>query len=224
MQDTFTRANGSIISGAGEIGATWTQHPLTGASCTIVSNRLRGPGSAAFNYASGLPGGPDYDVYGTLEFFTDNNLNAIGVAGRMSTTVATMYLAWWNCVTNNYELYKVVTGTFTLLGSFAGTPAPSEVMLRMRGDQISLLVDDVVRVGPVTDTAITGAGRAGVRASGAAGDAIGVHLQNIEAIDPISLTTTVETLWVPVGPDAQLEWQADDVVSMDAEILGYELA
>ena len=37
-------------------------------------------------------------------------------------------------------------------------------------------------------------------------------------------SNNIDTRWVPIGPDRQLEWQADHLTTLQAQVLGYELS
>jgi hypothetical protein len=67
VNDTLTGTNGtSLQSHTGEVGATWTKHPSSGAQdANIQSNRvyLESPGGANVSYyASGALGSAEYGV------------------------------------------------------------------------------------------------------------------------------------------------------------------
>src|SRR5208282_4588688 len=62
------------------------------------------------------------------------------------------------------------------------SPGDSHRMtLRMHGTSISLLVDGIVRVGPITDASISAAGYAGIYGGAAVTDTTGTHLDNFNA-------------------------------------------
>jgi hypothetical protein len=192
VSDTFTDTSATALeSHTGETGATWVKNSTYAGGLVISdANRCRhvDDTSNAGYYASGTPAAADYEVQGTVRFLSDLN-GGIGIGGRMSTSADTMYFAHYNNNAANeaFDLYKIVAGSYTQLGSSYSDPlgaGDERVMrLRMEGDQISLYVDDVLRIGPITDTALTVAGRAGIRAFLNATDAGGIHIDTFSATD-----------------------------------------
>lgn len=78
----------------------------------------------------------------------------------------TYYYARHNNVTGNFELYKRVSGTFTLLGSTAGSFASNDVFtLECIGTAIKFYVNNVLTVS-VTDSSITTGNFGGLRMIG----------------------------------------------------------
>jgi hypothetical protein len=86
-----------------------------------------------------------------------------GVYGRMSVGATTAYGAF--NVAGTCTLYAANAGTFTVLGTSScgwGVGATHTISLVMLGNQISEQVDGVVVIGPVTDSSISAAGKAGL--------------------------------------------------------------
>ena len=115
--------------------------------------------------------------------------SANGVTLRQSTTVNTFYMFRFAQATGNYELYKFIAAVSTLLASYTPTPAVAagdvhSLRITARGSLIAGLVDGA-QVVSATDTAITAAGRAGIRTTAVAspGDTVGIHLDNFKLID-----------------------------------------
>lgn len=104
-----------------------------------------------------------------------------GVVGRINTSADTAYFARHTTVGEQWQLFKVVAGSSTQLGTpLSATPTIDQVYrltLRMIGSAISVLLDGVVII-TATDTAITAAGMAGLRVSGTASNSAGLHLDN----------------------------------------------
>jgi hypothetical protein len=108
------------------------------------------------------------------------------VIGRASTSSNTYYRAGYFGPGTDWELYKVVNGTSTLLGTYDQTlsaGATYTVKLDMQGSTIRLLVNGVERIS-VTDASITAAGRGGVRlgylgATSVPSNTSGLHLDNL---------------------------------------------
>lgn len=199
LNDTFTGTDGDtlISTHVGETGATWTRNTVgtfSGGQFVIKTNRIYTSGVTAMVYASGTPASADYSVILNLHVVTIANINILGAAGRSSTNANTMYLAYINRVTSGgtwtVYLNKRVTGTNTSFGNFViTTPTAGSdhtLELRMVGDQISLYYDGVLQVGPVTDTAITAAGRAGIYSDIAVTTTTGTHIDTITGSDIVS--------------------------------------
>lgn len=199
LNDTFTDTNGVVLSAhAGETGATWVKNTaLNGGDVTINTNRIYCSATPIAYYASGTPASADYTVTATI-YFASTALNAFAaVCGRQATGAATMYGAHIDRVTTGggqirFWLASYVAGTQVVMSPITViTPAAASshtVKLIMVGDQISATYDDTVVVhGPYTNTAITAAGKAGVRFSGAATTSTGFHIDDISAADPAAV-------------------------------------
>jgi hypothetical protein len=171
VNDTFTDTNGTALTAhTGEIGATWTLHPTTPtATWEIQTNRARNTTVAGAILASGTPHFPDYDVEAEFFLFADVS-TAFGIIGRCDPTVMTAYSFRHSQIVGQWELYKLVAGTGTLLDTVALdsiSPGTTVTMkLEMRGSDIRAYVDDVEVCGAV-DSAITATGRAGFRTTSA---------------------------------------------------------
>lgn len=182
--DTFTNTNISdLASHTGETGATWTEHPTASTTIQIASNRAAPNGSNGVYTASGAPTAADYDVSADV-YVASTTSAASGVIGRADATAATWYHARYNGATGNWELYKYVSGTTTLLGSYSQTLTVGNsynVKLSMRGTSLTVYVDGVARI-TTTDSAITAAGKAGMRTNNGS-QTVGYHLDNFTATD-----------------------------------------
>jgi hypothetical protein len=197
MADTFAGTNGAtVISRAGEIGATWTKLAASTAIThdTIQSNRAMGPAQSGTNiyYANGLPPSPDYDVTISVVQLTDNNTSHYSAVGRMSTTQNTNYFAQYAQSDHLFSLNLMNNNALTTLASVSLTPQ-STVTLRMVGDQISALADGVLVLGPVTNTAIAGAGLAGYRHGGLSTTTTAIHIDAIQASTVTQAGGTIPT-------------------------------
>lgn len=202
LSDTFTEASDMMLSAhTGETGATWTSHtstPFDGAHTAVrlsaAIDRVRpyfgGDGPEFLDYASGSPASADYDVTGQMFYAGPGGPNFsgdIGVAGRVSTSAATCYVAYWDEGVA-WTLGKWVAGTFTSLGTYAATTLTTSqtyaLKLSMVGTAIKLYLDGVERVA-VTDSDVSAAGKAGVylhqNSDGA--DTHGLQIDSITAAD-----------------------------------------
>lgn len=193
LNDTFTDTNGVALgSHTGETGATWTKHPASiyaSSAAAVQTNRIFASVGGTCFYASGIPASADYEVTGTINIVSAANVDAV-VCGRMSTSADTMYQVQIrrNAGTWTGKLFKGVAGVYTQLGS-TYTPATPTVgsdhtlKLGMVADQISGYYDGALVIGPVTDSAVTAAGRAGVLFSFAVTSSTGFHTGDITATD-----------------------------------------
>lgn len=192
--DTFVAADGTnVISHVGETGATWVRHTSTvGNQPAIDNNRAHvGTGTGTgMVYASGSPANADYDVSCEMTQVSDGTSQTVGPAGRINLAADTCYVVRFSDSLNAYQLFKIVAGTGTQLGSnVSATITPGDVLLlRMVGSSISALVNGAVVIGPITDAAITAAGKAGLRfsAGGVSGSSsTGIHVDNFSAVDAV---------------------------------------
>lgn len=198
VNDTFTDTNAVLLENhTGETGATWAK--VTGRSgvFTINTNRIYCTTTDAVYYASGSPASADYTVSGSVYVASTGTNSSIEVLGRAVTSALTYYSIYIERVsagggTIRLYLRKFVNASQTnLAGGYVITPAAASthtLTLKMVGDQISGLYDGTVVLGPVTDTAITAAGNAGVRGLTAVSTTTGFHFLDISAADPIAAT------------------------------------
>jgi hypothetical protein len=182
VSDSMTGTNWSDLHlHTGELGATWTRHTTTPSSRWYIFNNKVHCGVAGILYASGTPASADYSVQCDYTFFTD--ITAIGLAGRISTSVATLYYTYYNG--DELVLAKQINGAITSLNAVPSVMAAGNtyvLKLEMIGSAIKVFVDGVQRIS-VTDSTITAAGKAGVR-SAASNDAwTGKHIDNYLAFD-----------------------------------------
>ena len=188
--DTFTDTDGTALeSHTADDGGTWTEHTLytTGAMVISDANRARRSiGNNTCYYHSGAPASANYYVQCNVHQLS--SVSQQGIAGRIDTVLDTMYYARHNTAFERWDLRKLVAGVDSALGNFSQTLSNGvtyTAILKMDGDQISLYVDGVLRVGPITDSDISAAGKAGFRISGATGEtnSTGKHLDNFLAVD-----------------------------------------
>lgn len=140
---------------------------------------------------TGAPAGADYSIFADISRTTSGTSSPeFGVCGRMQASAATFYAAWHLRASNETRLYKCVAGTFTHISGTAyshtltpGTPV--QIELRMSGTSLSVYIDGVLRIGPVTDSSISTAGKAGIIgfAMRQAGVADTATIDNFDAVD-----------------------------------------
>lgn len=194
---SFTGTAGTELSAA---DSNWTKAPSSSAQNIILSDAGRGRldalnATASIYYHSGVPASADYSVSATLfAKETSGGATYIGVTGRQSTSANTHYLAWYGGTPNNaWQLYKVVAGAVTQLGSNSAQTLTDEtgyaVKLEMIGTAIKLYKEgSSTPTISVTDSAITAAGKAGIRgaqAGGSFGNTVGLHIDDFSADDAV---------------------------------------
>lgn len=200
--DSFTDSDGTLLSAH---GSSWTRHS-TGSSpssgIAITSNRARNTTAATDGayYHSGSPASADYSVSADVYVVSTDNTNEANVLARVSTSAATWYMARLlntGSTSANWQVYKRVAGTFTQLGSnVAQTIAASNsysLRLECIGTAIKLYtLGSGSAAISVTDSAISAAGKAGIRMYRSAGTITdGFHLDNFSGDDPASGSYTI---------------------------------
>lgn len=179
---------GPLSSHSPELGGPIVQHPTAGGLFYAVNNRAVCRSAAAGKgvmYYSGAPASADYSVQADIRIF--DATGAVGIVGRCSTTASTFYYTY---ITNNNSelvLAKMVGGAITSLDTFnsAGFFAAGStytVELRMAGTSIKVFVDTVERC-DATDSAITAAGRGGIRGINLSDTYTGKHIDNVRVYD-----------------------------------------
>lgn len=199
--DTFNDIDGTNLP---THDANWVKHGSSGSSQLIITNanRIRvgtTDSSETIYYHSGSPASADYTVQADFLKKDDSN-GAIFVCGRMSTTANTFY--GWRYVRDSgaslaaWQLYKRVAGTFTQLGSSVSQTLTTDVAyegkLRMSGSTIEGYKEGSGTPSvSTTDTAITVAGKAGLRATGyTSTNTSSLHLDNFSADDIVGSSAT----------------------------------
>jgi hypothetical protein len=190
VTDAFAEASSdtTLASHTGAVGATWTSHgdTATYTSTAVVNaaiDRLYGLGTAAY-YPSGNPASADY--YAQADFHVTDlaSVNA-AICVRMNISANTMYLLRLNNATT-WELRKIVAGVATTLASSTSN-VPSvgnarTIRLIISGTTLTVLNNGVQDNNlNATDSAISAAGKPGVRFSGAMTQTTGIHLKNFSA-------------------------------------------
>lgn len=169
--ETFSGTTGGTQTLQSYAPTVWAQHPNYTQDAHIgvqgqYAQNLSNIAAAVYRCIGSAyaPSSADYDVFADIAKLTGTNLCEMSVLGRVDATASTYYMGGYKHGTG-YRLFKLVAGVATQLGSTVAhtlTSTPEQIKLRMVGDQISLLVDGVVTIGPVTDSSITAAGTAGI--------------------------------------------------------------
>ena len=149
----------------------------------------------------------DYDVIASMYFATGSGSPSVGVCGRMAGPGGAALTFYQARIVNNGSgivLARFINGATVTLSSVAySAPAGAEpkLTLRMKGDQLSVLLDGVVVVGPITDSNITAAGYAGFRMASASANQIRIDNFAVEPIEE-GAAAIVATLSATLEPAA----------------------
>jgi hypothetical protein len=197
--DSFTGSTTNLTNHTGERGATWQYEAGSSSSFERISNanRVRGGGSGggsngySINNTNTTPPSPDYSVEADLVVVSNLSGDMAGVIGRLNTSNTTFYIARyeqagarWNLV--SYDNSNSPKATSLGVAAHALTVGQAyRVRLSMTGTAISLYVNGVLTVGPVTDGTWTAAGKAGIMdgeisSSPAKSDTVGLHFDNFQ--------------------------------------------
>ncbi len=155
FSDAFTRADSTVL-GNGWVEDTGDWSILANALHTVV---------AGICHQTTAPSTADYDVEVTLATYAGTA--GIGPIGRVADA-NNFYLV--HSRAGAFELWKVVGGAFTLLGSSAVSAGPGQVVkLSMAGTTIVGYSGGVAQV-TVTDASLAAIGSAGCRSDNTAAD------------------------------------------------------
>jgi hypothetical protein len=170
IEDSFTDTAGTMLTAhISDGGYAWTLltplHELTitdkgEAKGTVTSER------SLYQIGETIPTA-NYSVFGTLKSYeaTDGD---IGIAARIQDASNYYYMNYSGTSGGQFAIIKIVAGVLTSLGTYASVLPPDTVAsmeFRLSGTSLKGFVDGVERIS-VTDSAISAAGRAGVRAFG----------------------------------------------------------
>lgn len=215
--DSFAGTEGTELSA---YDAVWTKVTGVTGNAEIASERLRASSTTTpAYYHSGAPASADYAVSADLYFHESGATvgPAAGVIGRCSTSANTHYMGRY-AGNAGWQLFKIVAGTVTQLGvsvpEAVGAGSTKTCTLDMVGSTIRVLSDGVEKIS-VTDTAITAAGKAGVRFfnSTTPGDALGFHIAAFSADDGSSGTTYNQAITASATGTASIAKQPGLIVS-----------
>jgi hypothetical protein len=192
VQDSFTESSDvTLANHTGETGATWTVHSSGADNLRIlaaddfVKPASSGTTSPAY-YASGTPGAAEYTVKADIVRRGAGSIGAAaGVTGRGDTSANTLYLARYNGTAGQWQMFKIVAGTSTSLGTYSQTLTVSqayEMTFDITDSAKRLLVDGVERISS-SDNVITAAGKAGTRWLLNSADQFNMTMDNVVAED-----------------------------------------
>ena len=199
--ESFTGTEGAELAAH---NASFTKCPSLTGAIEIASNRGRCTSTTSPGYYhSGAPASADYQVTADLTKVSAA-VSFLGVIGRQSTSANTCYRCTVDptvtSTVGTLQLFKFVAGTATQLGSSTSvdyvTADTRQIKLEMVGSAIKAYWDGSGSPTiSVTDTAISAAGKAGVRgfSSAAPSDSVGGHITNFSADDIVSGVTITGT-------------------------------
>ena len=151
FSDDFNRANSS------DLGAGWVE---VSGDWSIVSNQLS-PGAAGGTIilrAAGAMDGNDNSAQATIAATT---AASHGVWCRGSSNLSSGYL--WRNDGSTWDLFSVIGGSFSVIGSYAAAAAPGDVAkIQAVGTTIKAFVNGVQRIS-VVDTGVTTGTSVGIR-------------------------------------------------------------
>jgi hypothetical protein len=233
--DSMSGPTGTLLqSRSGETAAGWTKVGFSDANAVLTdAGRIRKEGSStsgALYYASATPQSADYTVEADVYVRTNNLTNdMVGVVGRLDTSNAngTYYLARYEVASQKWMLYRRLNGSWDWLAESSAQALTQgstyRLALDMKGTAIRVLVDGV-QVVSVTDSAITGPGRAGVSLGFASGtstvtNTTGLHLDNFRvtpaAADSKGSNTGTFLGGVGLGTTGAIAGDSDTAASFD---------
>ena len=199
--DTFTGTSGTELHA---YDANWTEHTSYSSGNLILSDAnavRRDTTNTSLYYHSATPPSADYSVSADLFAKGANGDDSnTGVCGRVSTSANTFYMARFAFIsagTWGWQLYKFVGGTPTQLGSSSTDTLADEsttnIKLEMNGTAIKLYkAGSGTATISATDSAITAAGKAGIRFAGVTAETntTGMHITSWTA-DTLGVTYTL---------------------------------
>lgn len=189
--DTFTDTAGT---GLNTHDANWTLHTSysTGGCVITDANRVRrSTSNNTLFWHAGTPASADYEVSGDLfAKETDGGASSAGVVGRVDTAANTCYhWRYGGGTTDGWQLFKFVGGTATQLGSTSSQSLTDETAYAHKLRMVGTTIEGYKQGSgsptvSVTDSAISAAGKAGMRWVGTGElNTTGLHIDNFSADD-----------------------------------------
>lgn len=235
VSDDFTLTSGITLQSA---SSNWIKHPNAGEELyTTAEGRVRNGGSSSTGmcYNTAAPPSADYAVKANFVYVGSSATPTAGLTIRMSSSANTMYFGRHSSA-NGWQLYKVVSGTATQLGSSVAetfTSGTKEIKVVADGTTISLYNEgEATPVISVTDSAISAAGYGGFRLSGPMGPTTGIHADDFSvdtldaggtaytlALDTGSYSITGQSILAPVTLSLNLDTGSYNITGQDVSLL-----
>lgn len=190
--DSFSDTNWKLVTDhSPTLGGPIVKHPTDGGNWYTVNNRAlcRAPGLV---YYDTTPASADYTVQATVVLFS--SIGSAGVVGRVNTGQSTYYHAYINAGNDELVLVKRVAGTWTNIESKFGMGFSASasgvsytLALEMDGTALNVYINGGLEIDN-TDSAITAAGKGGIRAGIISDTYTGKHIDNFSIFDDTTPT------------------------------------
>jgi hypothetical protein len=185
LTETFTAANGTAITARpSDSGHTWGGHPSGSSTFTIHNNRAYcslGINNLAMSSALAQTA----DVQATYTFRYLSGDGSLGILLRLHPTAATFYMSRLNSA-NQWQIYKFVNGSATLLGSYSQSSSPPEdhtCIFDITGNVLTLTIGGTLRItANDSDAALANTRGVGLRDSSVT-TTTGKHLDSLVVTD-----------------------------------------
>lgn len=199
VSDAMSGSNwDDIHERTGEVGASWSRHPVTPSSRWYIYGGKVHPGVLGAVRPSGVTASADYDVQADYTIYTD--ISGSALCGRMHATDFTFYYTYYQ--SGELVLAKMIAGTPTSIGwwisTLTGGGTTYDLRLNMVGTAIKVFVNGVQRIS-VTDGSITATGTAGLRSAGANDATTGKHIDNFLVYDASSVVVPTARMSTMIG-------------------------
>lgn len=174
LAEDFLAPDGTLLENIGTGLVRSTASGNNGAAQVMNSRATQAAATnAVYCWGSNPAPSPNYEVSAKYFFNSSAGNPSVGVCARMAGSGGAPLTFYQARLVNNSSglvLARFLNGAAVTLQStpmsflFGDEP---KVTLRMQGDQLSVLLNDQLTLGPLTDSAITGAGYVGLRMASA---------------------------------------------------------
>jgi hypothetical protein len=162
--DSFNGLTGTELSThVADLGPAWVKHPTSASntSLALVNNRVRMVSDATNKTVRYYQDFSSIDNQYTVSahFVYLGAMSNTALIGRASKTLLTYYGLSYSASAGRWELYKQVSGVYTLLGSFAAVVNIDDihvVELVLRDDYKAAIIDGVERIRSTDNTIASG--------------------------------------------------------------------
>ncbi len=191
--DTFADTNGTALGSHTATGANggWGWVAIATDHLDIDTNQLLSPNGGYGAYqADSVLSSDDMQSGGDLVSWGSNQM--FGAYSRIDATNNYQYLTY-NNATGTHRIFKIVSGSSSQVGSNVNGNIPSaghSIVIVSDGSSHTGIVNGVTRIGPLTDTSITGITYAGLRLGNTSGSTT-ARADDFEAYDLYAVTANV---------------------------------
>lgn len=187
LKDNFFGADDTTLQDhIGDVNATWSKHVAAATGSIVLDqNRIRSDSTNEVIYVAGATtASNDYTVSADIRIFTV--AAPLELLVRVNEAALTYYMGRIDA-SGNAQIYKVVSGSATQLGSVSVSPSINTTYpleFSVQGSRLTLKFNRNT-VLDVTDSDIPFGQKIGIRsASTAATGSTGMHLNNIRVTEP----------------------------------------